>query len=112
MSAATEATKATEKAMGRFWKEVLQSNTKILGALDDFTGLGTFSKEFFKNQETLSKSLEKAGYYATKDGKTALNYGKIAGGYLGVSAGARVLTGGGLYRDKNGNANIIGVPFI
>lgn len=44
------------------------------------------------------------------DGK--LNIGKIAGSYIGVSAAARVASGGGLYKDKNGNTNIAGVPFI
>lgn len=38
--------------------------------------------------------------------------GTIAGGYMGVSAAGRIATGGGLYKDSNGNFNIIGVPFI
>lgn len=41
-----------------------------------------------------------------------LNYGKIAGSYIGVSAAARIASGGGLYKDRNGNTNIAGVPFI
>lgn len=41
-----------------------------------------------------------------------LNYGKIAGSYIGVSAAARVATGGGLYKDRNGNTDIAGIPFI
>ena len=43
--------------------------------------------------------------------KANLNYGKIAGSYIGVSAAARVASGGGLYKDRNGNTNIAGVPF-
>ena len=60
--------------------------------------------------------LEKQGFKKAvadtfmKDGN--LNYGKIAGSYIGVSAAARVATGGGLYKDRNGNTNIAGVPFI
>lgn len=46
------------------------------------------------------------------DAKANWNYGKIAGSYIGVSAAARVASGGGLYKDKNGNTNIAGVPFI
>lgn len=38
--------------------------------------------------------------------------GTIAGSYMGVSTAGRIATGGGLYRDSNGNTNIIGVPFI
>lgn len=41
-----------------------------------------------------------------------LNYGKIAGSYIGMSAAARVATGGGLYKDRNGSTNIAGIPFI
>lgn len=44
------------------------------------------------------------------DGKA--DYLSIAGSFIGASAAYRVASGGGLYKDKNGNANIIGVPFI
>jgi hypothetical protein len=27
-------------------------------------------------------------------------------------AAARVISGGGIYRDKDGNANLIGLPFV
>lgn len=37
---------------------------------------------------------------------------KIAGSYLGVSAAARVASGGGVYKDNNGNTDLIGIPFI
>lgn len=49
-----------------------------------------------------------------KDGswnKTAIG-GVIAGSYLGVSSAARIATGGGLYRDSDGNFDLMGVPFI
>lgn len=49
-----------------------------------------------------------------KDG--ALNgdwdYGKIAGSTLTAGIGYRALTGGGVYRDQNGQTNIAGVPFV
>ena len=47
-----------------------------------------------------------------KDVPVNLNYGKIAGSYIGAAAVGRVVTGGGIYKDKNGNSNLIGVPFI
>lgn len=37
---------------------------------------------------------------------------KVAGTAIGVSMAGRVVTGGGLYKDKNGNTNIPGIPFI
>ena len=44
--------------------------------------------------------------------KQGLNYAKMAGGYMGLSAGARVIGGGGLTRDRNGKSDLIGVPFV
>lgn len=41
-----------------------------------------------------------------------VSWGTVAGSYIGASAAYRVASGGGLYRDKNGNNNIIGVPFV
>ena len=37
---------------------------------------------------------------------------RVAGTFVGASAAARVATGGGLYKDRYGNGNLIGVPFI
>ncbi len=44
------------------------------------------------------------------DGK--YNYSAIAGSYMGVSAAARVAGGGGIHKDRRGNSNLIGVPFV
>ena len=37
---------------------------------------------------------------------------KVAGTYVAASVAGRVATGGGLYRDKDGNVNLPGIPFI
>lgn len=66
-------------------------------------------KTFAKNSD---KILDSSGKIIKDAEKANWNYGKIAGSYIGVSAAARVATGGGLYKDKNGNTNIAGVPFI
>ena len=59
----------------------------------------TFAKELGKDKE--GKLIAKQW-----------DVGKIAGSFFGVSAAARIATGGGLYKDKDGNPNIIGVPFV
>lgn len=41
-----------------------------------------------------------------------LRMDRVAGTFVGASAAARLATGGGLYKDRNGNTNIIGIPFI
>jgi hypothetical protein len=37
---------------------------------------------------------------------------RAAGTYMTASIGARVISGGGLYKDRNGNTNLPGIPFI
>ena len=38
--------------------------------------------------------------------------GAAAGGFMGVSAAGRIASGGGLYRDSEGNFDIIGIPIV
>ena len=37
---------------------------------------------------------------------------KVFGGLIGASAGARLLSGGGIYKDRDGNTDLIGIPFV
>ena len=37
---------------------------------------------------------------------------KVFGGFIGASAGARLLSGGGVYKDRDGNTDLIGIPFV
>lgn len=63
---------------------------------------------------TISNRDRLESMYRNDDGswnKTAIG-GTIAGGYMGVSAAGRVASGGGLYRDSDGNFDLIGIPFI
>lgn len=57
-------------------------------------------------------NLAKTFTHQTGKNKGQLNVGKIAGSYIGVGVAARVATGGGLYKDRNGNTNVAGIPFI
>lgn len=41
-----------------------------------------------------------------------LSGGKVAFGLFGASAAGRLLSGGGIYKDADGNTDIIGIPFI
>ena len=42
----------------------------------------------------------------------SLNIRRAAGSFIAASAAARVASGGGAYKDRYGNPNLIGVPFI
>jgi hypothetical protein len=47
-----------------------------------------------------------------KDASGNMRWGRVAGTASGLAIGYRVISGGGLYRDKNGNFDIAGVPFV
>lgn len=50
--------------------------------------------------------------YEEGKGPMTLNGGKIATTAGGLGLGYRFLSGGGVYRDKDGNTDIAGVPFV
>ena len=60
---------------------------------------------------TLGKAISNA-YHVGEGEARKLNYKAIAGTYIGAAAAGRVITGGGLYRNSSGNADVAGVPFI
>lgn len=83
----------------------------------------TLGKEAL-GQDSASKALNKLFGSTKKEGigiieqqledgtKQYWDAGRIALGFMGASAGYRVLSGGGIYRDSNGNTDIIGIPFV
>jgi hypothetical protein len=93
---------------------LMNGNKNINSAFGSETMMGGFHATY-KNMTMGDKSLGlmDAIKAAHKDPTTGnLNYGTIAGSYLGVSAGYRMASGGGLYKDRKGNTNLIGIPFI
>lgn len=102
------------KAAGK--GEVLHSN-KAINPLTNFTGGIEATGRVIKGEgfsEAMRNTFGKRGTdgkLLTGD-KAGWSAGKIAGSYIGAAAIGRVATGGGLYRDKNGNTNIVGVPFV
>lgn len=49
---------------------------------------------------------------AHKNDDGSFNARRIGGTFMTVSAAARIASGGGVYKDRYGNPNLIGVPFI
>lgn len=71
--------------------------------------------EFERGQNGDYGSLERArSLFYRNDG--SLSYKRIAGaafgGVVAANTVGRIATGGGLYRDSDGNFDIIGIPFI
>ena len=83
----------------------------VLGGTDD--GIRGFAKNMSKEGTSFSDAAKSAYTKISKDGKSkSLNYKAIAGTYVGASLAGRVLTGGGIYKDKNGNNNVPIIPFM
>ena len=74
---------------------------KYFGGITD-TYKGTKAGDGFWN------SLEAA--HRNKDG--SYRWDRIAGTYAAAALGSRVISGGGLTKDKYGNSNLPGIPFI
>lgn len=96
----------------------LLSNAQSIGeVLHGFVGAGDY-KGFAKDADRVKnkKWYEIASDITDENGNVTghrLWDGRsIAGGVVGASALGRLATGGGVYKDANGNTDIIGVPFI
>ena len=77
-------------------------------AKDFFFGGTIDSYNNYKSGMGIMESISKA--HQNEDG--SINMMKAAGTFMTVSAAARAASGGGLYKDRYGNPNLIGVPFI
>ena len=76
-------------------------------ANDYFGGIGDTYKSV-KDGGNFWDALESA--HTNDDG--SLRWGRVAGTYAAAAVGSRIISGGGLYKDRYGNSNIPGVPFI
>lgn len=95
----------------------LHSNEAINSAFDFVAGgaidVTNVVNRTFKGEKLFS-SKEAKGILEDvyKNADDSWNVGRIAGSYIAASGAARIATGGGLTRDRNGNNNIIGIPGI
>lgn len=109
----TETNQSTQQQARTRTKRLM--DPKAQEALNGVTG---FAKEMFggvtdtykgvRNGQGIVDSFVNA--HKNADGTT--NMLRAAGTFMAVSSAARVASGGGLYKDRYGNPNLIGVPFI
>ena len=77
-----------------------------------------YANDYFGGIGDTYKSVKDGGNFwdalesAHKNDDGSLRWGRIAGTYAAAAVGSRVISGGGLYKDRYGNSNIPGVPFI
>lgn len=76
----------------------------------------------FNGPNSLARKLFKSSHEGARWDNIVMNKGKddewrlsgrrVAAGFVGASAFGRLASGGGIYKDADGNTDIIGVPFI
>lgn len=108
------AAKAIDKSIGKLFSEILESNRPIVDAFDNLTGINSFVGDLLSEEGkfNLEHAAKKAGYLLGEGAESSVNLPKVAGAYIGGSAIGRVVSGGGIYKDRNGETNILGIPFI
>lgn len=80
------------------------------------------SETIFNGEHSLARKLFKSSHEGARWDNIVMNKGKedewrlsgrrVAGAFVGASAFGRLASGGGIYKDADGNTDIIGIPFI
>lgn len=81
----------------------ISKNNNVIGAI---TSGATFAKM------AMDGNIKDAFNTVYKHSDGGLNVANLAGTAFGVSAAARIASGGGLYKNARGETDLIGVPFI
>lgn len=115
--------KALNKTSQQAAKQVLESTTGkagqkfATGALNNTmtTGIASTIKNLDASKGVTFKQAFKSAHSiadSTVEGGTRMSKRKLAGTAASAGIAGRVASGGGLYRDRYGNVNVPGLPFI
>ena len=89
----------------------MRNNMNVASQIGDAVGGGI--RETAKGAKTGGVKGAIQGFtsaHTNADG--SINWARAAGTFATVNVAGRVVTGGGLYKDRNGNVNIPGIPFL
>lgn len=86
------------------------TDSKAFGYAKDTLFGGTIDS--FNNMKNTDMGIFESISAAHRNDDGSLNIRRAAGSFVAASAAARVASGGGAYKDRYGNPNLIGVPFI
>ena len=92
-------------------KTAMRQSTSMASQIGDAVGGGI--RETVKGAKAGGVGSAIEGFkraHTNADG--SVNWGRAAGTFAAVNVAGRVVTGGGLYKDRNGNTNIPGIPFL
>ena len=104
----------TGKNVRNITVNTMGANKTFAAEPGDFFGGGIRDtvKGYKNNGGDLWGAFKKAHTKLDANGKEVIDLKRAAGTYMTASIGARIVTGGGLYKDRNGNTNLPGIPFL
>ena len=111
---------AIKNIAGEVWDGMAKGTTKTVANTVGDSLVGGYRDAFkmvkkldlpkgeYPSGEQIGKIAKKA--FSNADGST--NYNRVAGAAFTAGVAGRVVSGGGLYKDRYGNRNLPGIPFI
>lgn len=109
------------QATNKMTRKMVNRNSSQLGHMGSafiksapMKGIAGSAQDYMKTpkgQRNMMQSI-KMGHMTKVNGQNVLDMKKVAGTAATVGVAGRVVTGGGLYRDRYGNVNVPGLPFI
>lgn len=105
----------TKKAIGSMTSSNAYKAGVSISKATPFKGIMDSTREYYKHSnagQTGMSTVKNAIIQGHKNANGKADFGKIAGTAVTIGVAGRVATGGGLYRDRYGNVNIPGLPFI
>lgn len=84
-----------------------EHNTGIRGTINALANTKDIKFKDALKSAYMNEIVDEAGNKVSK-----MNWKAVAGTYVGAAAAGRVVSGGGIYRDAQGNPNLPVAPFI
>lgn len=110
------------KFLDKMNDENVQGAVNTLAEAFNMASRGSESIEtVFNGKNSLARKLFESSHEGARWDNIVMNKGddewrlsgrRVAAGFVGASAFGRLASGGGIYKDADGNTDIIGIPFI
>ena len=123
MGAMTDVTKFLNKMSNKEVQNAVNTLTDAFGMASKGSEVIKPAETIFNGEHSLARKLFQSSHEGARWDNIVMNQGKgkdewhlsgrrVAAGFIGASAFGRLASGGGIYKDADGNTDIIGVPFI
>lgn len=124
MGIMTDVTKFLDKMKDKNVQGAVNTLAEAFGMASRGSGAAnpTSIETVFNGPNSLARRLFESSHEGARWDNMVMNKGKedewrlsgrrVAAGFVGASSLGRLASGGGIYKDADGNTDIIGIPFI